>query len=299
MWKDFFYFSRADKRAILIWAGFLCLLLAGRGYMLWKGEEPVPEEDMQEIEAFLASVKEREKEAKTSSFKKKKREVVLSLFDPNEADSADFVRLGLPPFMARNILRYREKGGVFRSVESFAKVYGLTEEQYETLKPYIRIGKAYLPPVQDTFLLRQRAERADSLKALKYPEGTVVDLNKADTAELKKIPGIGSAYARQIVAYRNRLGGFYKVEQLQELSFLPEELNSWFTVEEKEHPHILVNRWGVERLREHPYLNFYQSKVIVEHRKKYGRIENLSRLSLYEEFTEKDLERLAPYVCFD
>ena len=201
--------------------------------------------------------------------------------------------------MSHNILRYREKGGIFRSVESFAKVYGLTTEQYETLKPYIRIGDPYKPVQRDTTLRQKWLARTDSLKAQKYPEGTVIDLNKADTTELKKIPGIGSAYARQIIAYRSHLGGFYKVEQLQELPFLSKEFNVWFKVEQKEHPYILVNKWGVEHLRSHPYLNFYQSKVIVEHRKKYGKIKSLSQLSLYEEFTEKDLERLSPYVCFD
>ena len=196
-------------------------------------------------------------------------------------------------------MRYREKGGVFRTVESFAKVYGLTTEQYETLKPYIRIGEAYQPVQRDTTLHQLWVARMDSLKALKYPEGTVIDLNAADTSELKKIPGIGSAYARQIVAYRNRLGGFYSVEQLQELPFSSKEFNAWFKVEQKEHPFILVNKWSVEHLRSHPYLNFYQSKVIVEHRKKYGKLKSLSQLSLYEEFTEKDFERLSPYISFD
>lgn len=306
MWKDYFYFSKADKRAVLIWVLLICLLFAGGVlYATFKEETPLPEENLREIDSFLASVQEQEKEftaARRANFRKPREEAVLSSFDPNEADSAAFVRLGLPPFMARNILRYREKGGVFRSVESFAKVYGLSTEQYETLKPYIRIGEEYLPAKRDTTPSPARLQwmaRMDSLKALKYPEGTVIDLNEADTSELKKIPGIGGAYARQIVAYRARLGGFCKVEQLQELPFLSKELNDWFRVDETNHPFIQVNKWGVERLRSHPYLNFYQSKAIVEHRKKYGKLKSLSQLSLYEEFTEKDLERLSPYVSFD
>jgi hypothetical protein len=46
-------------------------------------------------------------------------------------------------------------------------------------------------------------------------------------------------------------------------------------------------------------LNFYQAKIIVEHRKKRGEIKSLSQLSLYEEFTEKDLKRLSAYFSFD
>jgi hypothetical protein len=62
---------------------------------------------------------------------------------------------------------------------------------------------------------------------------------------------------------------------------------------------ININQAGINRLRNHPYLNFYQAKVIVEHRRKHGDIRSLKQLSLYEEFTETDLARLSPYVCFE
>ena len=49
----------------------------------------------------------------------------------------------------------------------------------------------------------------------------------------------------------------------------------------------------------HPYINYYQARVIVEYRKKKGRLKNLKQLSLYEEFTSADLERIEPYICYD
>ena len=45
-----------------------------------------------------------------------------SPFDPNRTDSVTFCRLGLPAWMAKNILRYRSKGGKFRKAEDFKKV---------------------------------------------------------------------------------------------------------------------------------------------------------------------------------
>ena len=102
-----------------------------------------------------------------------------------------------------------------------------------------------------------------------------MELNTADTATLKKIPGIGSYYARRIVDYRNRLGGFVSVAQLKEMGELPENIGRWFTVSPAVHRPLLVNRMSVEVLRRHPYLNFYQSRVIVEHRRKYGPIKKL------------------------
>ena len=100
-------------------------------------------------------------------------------------------------------------------------------------------------------------------------------------------------------AAASRLGGFVSVAQLKEMGELPENIGRWFTVSPAVHRPLLVNRMSVEVLRRHPYLNFYQSRVIVEHRRKYGPIKKLQALSLYEEFTPSDLERLQPYVSFE
>ena len=87
-------------------------------------------------------------------------------------------------------------------------------------------------PGTDTVELPPRQE--------KFPEGIRVELNTADTATLKKIPGIGSYYARRIVDYRNRLGGFVSVAQLKEMGELPENIGRWFTVS----PAYIVRCWS-------------------------------------------------------
>ena len=133
----------------------------------------------------------------------------------------------------------------------------------------------------------------------KYEEGTMVNLNTTDTTELKMIPGIGSAIARLIVGYRQQLGGYSRIEQLKEINLDAERLRSWFVIDSTQIAPININQAGINRLRNHPYLNFYQAKVIVEHRRKHGDIRSLKQLSLYEEFTETDLARLSPYVCFE
>jgi DNA uptake protein ComE-like DNA-binding protein len=124
-------------------------------------------------------------------------------------------------------------------------------------------------------------------------------VNSADTAELKKIPGIGSGIAGGIVRYRERLGGFYALSQLEEVKHVTPELLKWFKLENDSTRKLEINKASLDKLRAHPYLTFYQAKVIVEHRRKKGQIKSLSQLALYEEFTEKDLERLSAYVSFD
>ncbi len=302
MWKDFFYFSRTERQGVLVLTILITLACAVSWFMPARDVEIKDDPEFEkEYEAFIASIKTREHPQKGDSTNRfyQKRETVLAPFDPNTADSGTFLSLGLPPWMAGNILRYRDKGGIFRKPEDFRKIYGLTEKQYHTLLPYITISATEVYKAKDTTQLFTRRETRDSLQYYKYPAGTVIDLNQSDTTELKKIPGIGSAIARMIVGYRKQLGGFYEVEQLQDLHLSVDKLSPWFTVEKGHTRRMNLNKTGIERLKAHPYINFYQAKVIIEHRRKRGEIQSLNQLKLYEEFSEKDMERISPYICFE
>ncbi|WP_288150710.1 ComEA family DNA-binding protein [Phocaeicola sartorii] len=301
MWKDFFYFSKSERRAVLFLLTLLFVFICMWVLFPVKEEETLEQdqEGIEEIKNFLAGVHEMEERQSLqySYDKPKKRKVVLAAFDPNSADSIDFLQRGLPPFIAHTILQYRRAGGKFRTADDFSRVYGLSFEEFKILKPYIRIAEVFRRK-QDT-LHAVKKMRKDTLAVYKYPEGTLVDLNEADTTELKKIPGIGSGIARMIVAYRNRLGGFYDTAQLKEVDYVNEDMLKWFKLENASIHRINANKAGLDKLRSHPYMNFYKAKVIMEYRRKKGKLKSLSQLSLYEEFTEKDLERLSYYLAFD
>ena len=301
MWKDFFYYTKSERRAVYA----LCIGIALLLVAIWMVPDTsksllaeTPGVDSVALKSF-----EKEVQSKSYSKREKKRfvaeEIPMSLtaFDPNMADSIELSRLGLSVYVVRNILKYRQKGGRYKTPESFSRIYGLEPDLYERLKPYIRIAEPKVAEAKkvDTIAVRKVVEK----KAFKYPEGTLVDVNGADTTELKKIPGIGSGIAKAIVSYRTRLGGFYALEQLAEIEYMTPTLMKWFKLEEPVVRPLKVNEAGLETLRSHPYLNFYQAKVIVEHRRKKGKLKSLSQLSLYEEFTEKDLERLSAYLTFD
>ena len=303
MWKDFFYFSLSERRAIYVLLVLIAVLIIAIIWTPTSGVQSVY--DVAEADSLALKLKQKEER---KSFSKNERiqgtvPTALAPFEPNLADSIELLRLGLPSYVVNNVIKYRQKGGRFSTPESFARIYGLTEEKYKELKPYIYISKDFIKKPEQRKFLQERLKREhmmDSLpKPFKYPEGTLVDVNAADTTELKKIPGIGSGIARRIVAYRNRLGGFYSLEQLNEVEFVSADLFKWFKLESGSIRKLPINRVGLDKLRAHPYINFYQAKVIVEYRRKRGEIKSLSQLSLYEEFTEKDLKRLSAYVSFD
>lgn len=308
MWKIFFYYTRRQQRGFLLLAFLIVLTVVFFLFLDTETNVPVSDKELQaeaEYEAFRSSLTVQKENRKNISQKENSEDATLRsftpfCFDPNTIDSAAFMRLGFSSWMASNVMRYRQKKGRFRRPEDLRKIYGMTDAHFRLLQPYIRIAS----PVADKTrkkdsVLHSISSFPRKYESLKYAAGTVVDLNKADTSELKKIPGIGSVTARRIVDYRERLGGFFSVEQLKELSLDVEQFRSWFRVGDSVQTSLLVNRLTVKQLMRHPYLNFYQAKVIYEHRQKNGRLHTLKELSLYEEFTPSDLERLSPYVSFE
>lgn len=312
---EFFYFSRSERCGILVLIAIIALVFfSGYFYSYQKESHAISGKDscreaaaIAGYRAFIASIREEEKQQARHSFKDSPREraiIVSAPFNPNTADSMTFCRLGLPDWMTRNILRYRSMGGKFRKAEDFRKIYGLTEKEYRTLLPYIHIApedtvRKIPHPLYASSTAGGIAAGRQEVESYKYPAGTVIDLNRADTTTLKKIPGIGTNIAHLIVGYRQRLGGFYRIEQLQEIHLDYHQLQPWLRIDSGEIRRINLNQSGIERLRSHPYINFYQAKAIVEYRKKKGTLNSLKPFALYEEFSETDLERISHYVCFE
>jgi DNA uptake protein ComE-like DNA-binding protein len=139
-------------------------------------------------------------------------------------------------------------------------------------------------------------------KAEKYPAGTLVELNTADTLVLKKVPGIGSFFARHIVKFRDLLGGFYTVSQLQEVYGMDDEryqaLLPWFHADTLYIAKLSVNRLPYDVLIRHPYLNPAQTRLICRLRQQKGRLSGWENLQLSDEFPTTDIERLKAYLSF-
>ena len=136
----------------------------------------------------------------------------------------------------------------------------------------------------------------------KYTAGTLIELNTADTAILKKVPGIGSTFARRIVKYRELLGGFYDISQLAEVYGIDEDryqaLAPWFITDTLHIRKLEINVSPAATLRKHPYLSYRQAKAIEQLRKQKSRLSGWENLELIEEFTDTDKKRLIPYLSF-
>ena len=304
MWRDWFVFSRQDQRAIILLSVLIVLALSLRlTRSLWHRPDTEPALPPDSIAALLSAP------AAAPPIVK----VELRAFDPNTADSLELLSVGFSPYVTRNILRYRRAGGKFRRPDDLARIYGMHDTLFVRMKPYIT-----LPPAPPTASPRSKPQRPnksapasptpDTLRRshpyaqymqAKLKPGEVVELNQADTTALMRIPGVGPVYARMIIDYRHRLGGFHSTDQLRELEVLPHDIGQWVHVVQFPVPALRVNALTVTQLRTHPYLTFYQAKAIVDYRKREGHIRSARQLLFLDEFTEADVARLSPYLSFD
>lgn len=215
-------------------------------------------------------------------------------FDPNTADSVQLQRLGLQKWQIRNIYRYRARGGVYKKKEDFARLYGLTIKDYRRLEPYIQISDDYKPAAT---LVDDRPSQRDTLRyPVKLNEGEFVVLNTADTTQLKKVPGIGSYYAKEIVRHGKWLGGYVSVNQLDEIDNFPSSAKKYFVISNPRPQRLAINRLTLQELRRHPYINYYQAKAIIDYRRLRGNIHSLQELRLSKDFPPEAIARLEPYI---
>ena len=170
----------------------------------------------------------------------------------------------------------------------------------DTKTVYVRTKVVY----RDTTYRRGKAlseAEYDSVKAhyqVKIKAGEHVVLNTADTTTLKTVPGIGPYYAKKVVEYGQRLGGYVSVDQLDEIEGFPLDAKDYLTIENATPRKLNVNTLTLNELRRHPYVNFYQAKAITDYRRLHGPLRSLNDLRLSKDFPPEAIKRLEPYVEF-
>ena len=231
----------------------------------------------------------------------------LQVFDPNTADSSTLVHLGFKPWQAKNLLKYRARGGRYRRPEDLKRLYGMTDSMYQILQPYIQIVRTEVDSLRMDSMGRDSLWR-DTIRYDSMPKwqhvkkDTILNLRTADTTELKMIRGVGSYRAKQIVRYRDALGGFVRVEQLREvegMELVADSVMKHFVLDSANVKQLNVNSMGVRQLSRHPYLRFEDAKAIYELRRRKIKLDSIEQLYELETMSEETIKKVAPYLNFD
>lgn len=231
-------------------------------------------------------------------------------FNPNELNAEEWTALGLKPYLAERAVKYRNKVSPFRVKKDLLKVYGFPEQLYRRLEPFI-----LLPDEMPTAAVKTTPQAVKPAEKILSEERKIsekiptvgkqiqkFDINTADTAQLIALKGIGTVTAARIIKFREALGGFYDIKQLQEVyGITPEALASLAvhaTLTPDSHRKISINTVDAETLKKHPYIGNKLASVIINYRKQHGIFKNAEDLQKIRLITPEQLEKLLPYIEF-
>jgi competence protein ComEA len=271
------------------WNGLVVLVLlitaviaAPYLYQRFHKYEPV---NFQKFNVALAQLKRAGVTGNSAIDEEKENDLAASLklfaFNPNNLPANQWQKLGLTARQIRGIKNYEAKGGKFYSKADVKKMYTITPQDYKRLQPYINLP-----------------EKEDVNKVAK--PSIIVELNTVDSATLTTLNGIGPAFARRIVQYRRRLGGFHNKHQLQEIVGMDnmryQDVQGQFTIDKRKVKRFNVNQIEFEDIKDFPYLNFKQMNAIIQYRKQHGNYELFGELGNIAILDKTDLKKIKPYV---
>jgi competence protein ComEA len=232
---------------------------------------------------------------KNNNFYEEKK-LTLFYFYPNTIDAAGWQRIGIREKTIAGIQKYIAKGGRFRQASDIQKIWGLSQAQKDALEPYIKIDESKLP----TYKKYYDSNYTYTKKTYPKYEIAIVDINTADSAAYEALPGIGPALSRRIVKYREKLGGFYSVQQIAETYGLPDstfqKIKPYIRLENKGIKQININTATVDDFKKHPYFGWQLAKVVVNYRTQHGNftaVEQLKNIMIIDAAT---YQKLAPYL---
>lgn len=216
-------------------------------------------------------------------------------FDPNTLDAKGWERLGFSKKQSESIVKFREKGGTFRKKEDLKKLFVIDEAIYNKLEPFVIIDVKAVPAFT-------KSDTA-STKSYRKKEFATAELNSADSAALVNVRGIGPAFARRIIRYREKLGGYSDLNQLLDVygidstRFLQIERN--LSVDQSLIKKININSASIDQLRAHPYLDYFVAKAIVDKRIQKGAYTHVSQIMEIPLVYEALYLKIKPYLTVD
>lgn len=278
--KNYFTFNKKERNGILLLSFVLLVLVVFYQFSyLLKPKQQTDFSDFKKAIAELDYIKESKEVVK---------EVSLFYFNPNTLDDQGWIALGLPEGKLKVFRNYQKSGGYFKKKEDLQSCYAIGDDFYNTIKDYVSIPKTKKPA---------------TINHQPKITNKIIELNKADSLTLISIKGIGPFYAKQIINYRDELGGFLSFSQFAEIWGLEkldvENLQKQTIIDTFYIRKININKVSIEILRNHPYLNYKQAKMIVNFRNQHGDFSSVKDIQKIKPISRELFRKIAPYLKVD
>lgn len=295
--KSYLEISNFERRGLFALL-FVFILVASYYYLVSYYGEAAPQVDHQKIANFQAQIDKSISDSKSfdkvySEGKYVREQVNFLPFNPNTDGFKELLKKGVPYDAVKNIVNYRKKGGVYNKKDDLKKLYGIDEELYAKLAPYIQLP--------DSFVYEGKQEWKGNNDYESVPKEVVqVDINTSTPEELQTVSGIGEFYAKTIIERRTELGGFYSNVQLDEVYGLsPETIATIIPqlfFDSTSVKLLAINTLEYEDLVKHPYLSYKEARAVVNYIDQHGGFTEAKQLEELHIFQGKNISRLLPYL---
>lgn len=217
----------------------------------------------------------------------------LFSFDPNFATAQQWEELGLTEQNIRTIFNYKAKGGRFKQASDLQKIWGIRKEDAARLIPYAHI--------EPTTLYNTNYAKYQSTRNYSKPSIPIIDINTASLENWEALPGIGPVLAARIIKFRDKIGGFSELVQVQKTYGISDSLFKLIQ------PFLKLGTTEGNPLQTKPNINLATlaqlikaeipediAKAIVLYRKQYGPFTSITDLKKIVFINEQLFEQISP-----
>lgn len=270
--RVFVFFQREHSGAVLLLLIAVALALIPR--IIWSNQPPqIINSDMDSTEVAYWLRRQSEEDSL------RKRALLNKKF--NRVTEDDFIRLGINRQNARTLF-FKIKSGEFKTLREINRFAGPDSTKIQKL-------------------LNFEKQREYSVKNT-YSAQNQLELNSADSAQLLSLKGIGPYFAKRIIDFRRKLGGFYSPEQLKDIynidtSAISENF-ALLIVNKRLIRKMSIDPQNLGELRAHPYFSEKQIQLLLRFKNQHGKLTE-GDFRAHPAFSKEARERMIHYIQFD
>ena len=286
--ESHFWYTKSQRNGILLLVFILILLQCVLLFVDFSTSE----------EQAINSNEFHDLQQRIDSLKKNSQDRVKHVtyrFNPNFISDFKAYQLGLSVEEADRLFAFRAKGKYANSPKEFQKVTGVNDSLLNLIRPLFKFPE--WTQKKQSKLMVQSVAKQSHLTA----SNELKDLNSVSAQELTNVIGISDPLAKRIVAYRNKLQGFYENDQLFEVYYLDREtgnqiLNSYQVINKPDIHKIHINSASFKEVLKIPYIDYKLTKRIFQYRDKNLHFKDLEELKKIDSFPIEKFDRIALYL---
>ncbi len=217
-------------------------------------------------------------------------------FNPNFITDFKGYTLGMSLEEIDRLHAFREQNKWINSIEDFKNVTKASDSLLAIIGPSFKFPDWLTDPKpQKAFFKNDYSEK---------PLAQKNDLNHATEAQLQEVSGIGEAFSKRIISYREKLGGFVDDSQLYdvyglEAAVVQRTLNQFTVKTPKKVPKMSINTATASDIATIPGISFELAKKIWEYRTLHQGVDSFEELDGIEGLTPRKLQLIQLYLSLD